>query len=142
MLRARLLRLAAAAIAGSVAATLVLLILFAVFDIDDWNTITVVLGADTPLAAAAAVYTFIFVGGAIPTLLIGAVLIALGRGTAPRLVFVPATLFVLLAAEFAREAHSTMLSLLALPAIVIGGGVMSWILPRQEIARPPEAAFE
>jgi hypothetical protein len=120
-----------ATLAGSVVGTAVLLAYVLQFDGPDWNTMCVALHAETLAQALAATYLVVVAGGVLPTLFIGFALIAFKNNSPLMLVLAPATLFILILGEMAREMNDLYLPLLLFPAIMAGGATMLWLLARR-----------
>jgi hypothetical protein len=78
--------------------------------------------------------------GAIPTIVIGAVLILIRRSSPILLVATPAALFLFILIEMVREMRDATPALQVLPAMVAGGLLMFVMLSRPA-ARPPEKMF-
>ena len=121
----------AATLAGSVVGTAVLLAYVIQFGGSDWNTMTVAMHSETQAQAVAAIYLVVLAGGVLPTLFIGFVLIAFKNNSPLMLVLAPATLFILILGEMAREINDLYLPLLLFPAIMAGGTTMLWLLARR-----------
>jgi len=128
--RSTLFRLLAATLGGSVAGAATLLATTAAVGGGDWNMLLPEQGLVTGLGRFALA---VLVGGVLPTLFIGSVLIALKRGTALTLVLTPAILFLLVLARIG-DAH---LALVLLPAMVTGGAAMLWWLAGAKPAPEP-----
>ena len=126
--RRHALRFIAAALAGSVVGATVLLAYLFQFGTSDWNTMTMALNAETPAQALAAFYLVVFLGGVLPTLFVGFGLIAFDLGSPLLLVLAPATLFVFILGEMAREMGNFYPALLMFPAIMAGGATMLLLL--------------
>jgi len=122
------LRFIAATVAGSIVGTAILLTYVVRFDGADWDLMHIALNANTTLQAVAASYLVVVLGGVLPTLFIGFALMAFERRSPLMLVLAPATLFVFILAEMARETNDMLLPLLALPALMAGGATMFGIL--------------
>jgi hypothetical protein len=85
---------------------------------------------------------FLVVFGALPAVPIGIVLKLVRRASPVTLVLTPAILFALTLIEIAREMGEAQLVAEGLPAIVLGGAVMFWILVSWQVPRPVEIVFE
>jgi len=88
-----------------------------------------------------AIVAILLLFGAGPTIVIGAVLMAVKRSSPILLVLTPATLFLFTLIEMVRETRDATLALRILPAMVAGGLVMFAMLARP-VAEPPEKVFE
>jgi hypothetical protein len=79
------------------------------------------------------VFALLFVFGALPTIVIGAVLRHLRRASPTTLVLTPAILFSLILAEVSFRMQDASLALESLPALVAGGlamlSVLAWKSP-------------
>ena len=96
----------------------------------------------TPVETFAFMLVFLFVFGALPAILIGAILRSLGRAAPATLVLSPAILFLATLIEVAVRMDEASLALECLPAMAAGGLTMFWILSRWGIASPDAPAFE
>jgi hypothetical protein len=96
----------------------------------------------TPAETFAFMLAFLYVFGALPAILIGAILRSLGRASPATLVLSPAVLFLATLIEVAVRMGDASLALECLPAMAAGGLTMFWILSRGQIAPPAEPAFE
>lgn len=127
-IRKRPLRFIAATVAGSIVGTGILLAYVMQFDRADWDAMHIAMNADTAMQAVAATYLVVVLGGVLPTLFIGFALMAFEEYSPLTLVLVPATLFVFILGEMAREMNDMLLPLLVLPAILAGGATMLGVL--------------
>lgn len=129
--RPTVLRLVTATLAGSIVGTAVLLATAAAMGGVDWDMLLPPeqgLGMDLARICIA-----VFVGGVVPALFIGSILIGLKRGSALRLVLAPAILFLLVLARIG-DAH---LAIMLLPGLVVGGAAMLWLLASAKPAPEP-----
>ena len=128
--RPTLLRLIAATLGGSVVGTSVLFALLAA----DWNQIDTLVPPDQNLGVTLAkIVPTVLLGGSLPTVLIGAVLMARKRADAVTLVLTPAILFLLVPARIG----DAQLALLLLPGMVTGSAAMLWLLASAKPAPEP-----
>ena len=119
-------RLVAATLGGGIVGAATLLATIAGLCGADWNMLLPEQGLVASLGRFALA---VLVGGVLPTLVIGSVLIGLKRANAVTLVLTPAILFLLILARIG-DAH---LAFVLLPAMVTGGAAMLWWLAH---ARP------
>lgn len=125
--RPTFLRLVAATLAGSVVGTAVLIA-------TGWNQVDTMVPPDQSLGMTLAKLVLtVLLGGALPTVLIGAVLMAFKRANAATLVLTPAILFLLILAEIG----DTRLAYVLLPAMLTGAAAMLWLLASAKPAPEP-----
>ena len=128
-------RFVAATLVGSLAGAAALLCLAMLFDLQEWAAYQ----QQMPLwQALGSVYLAVLAGGVLPTLAIGATLMALKRASAGTLVLTPALLFAMVLVQVGRATAGLMMPLAA--ALLFGGLVMLLLLARARPRPRPDIA--
>jgi hypothetical protein len=135
-------RLILATLCGTFVSAVILTLSLSLADERAITLIRTLHGVTTPLGTFGFVLGFLIVFGALPAILLGAVLRYFSRASPVTLVLTPAILFLLTLAEITREMADVSLAYETLPAMIVGGGVMFQVLVTAKIPQNVEAAFE
>jgi hypothetical protein len=132
-------RLILATLCGTLLSALLLSLDLIFVDERAMTTLQALHNVTAPLAVFAFVSAILFVIGALPTILIGAILRYLHRASPATIVLTPAILFSLTLAEVALRMRDASLVLECLPALVAGGLAMFWVLASGKNAQATQA---